>query len=71
MQMLLWTKESFMAEPRQPESANSEKSGVKPGETPNTDQTRKPDRPVDEEDVFGGAERNQKGDDVESEGTKP
>lgn len=60
-----------MAEPRQPESPKNAKSGVKPGETPNTDRSRKPDRPVEEEDVFGGAERTQKGDDVTSESAKP
>lgn len=60
-----------MAEPRQPESAENAKSGVKPGATPNTDQTRAPDRPVEEEDVFGGAERTQKGEDVKSGSAKP
>jgi hypothetical protein len=60
-----------MAEPRQPESGKNAKSGVKPGATPSTDKTRKPDRPVEEEDIFGGAERAQKGDKVESGGTKP
>jgi hypothetical protein len=60
-----------MAEPHRPKSEKNAKSGVKPGATPNTDDTRKPDRPVDEEDVFGGHERTQKGDDVKSGGTKP
>jgi hypothetical protein len=60
-----------MAEPRQPERAKDAKSGVTPGETSNTDKTRKPDRPVEEEDVFGGAERTQKGQDVESPNSKP
>ncbi len=60
-----------MAEPRQPESAENAKSGLKPGATPNTDATRKPDRPVEEEDVFGGAERTHKGEDVASENAKP
>jgi len=46
-------------------------SGVRDGETPNTDATRKPDRPTDEEDVYGGAERAKKGDGVESENAKP
>jgi hypothetical protein len=45
--------------------------GVKDGETANTDHTRRPDRPVEEEDVFGGAERAKKGDDVESGNAKP
>jgi hypothetical protein len=60
-----------MAEPRQPESEPSAKSGVKPGATPNTDGSRKSDRPVEEEDVFGGAERTQKGEDVQSDKAKP
>jgi len=60
-----------MTTPQQPPHEENAKSGVKPGETPNTDQTRKPDRPVDEEDVFGGAERTHKGEDVQSENTKP
>jgi hypothetical protein len=60
-----------MAEPRQPERSKTAKSGVKPGATPNTDGSRKPDRPVEEEDVFGGAERTQKGEDVQSGGSKP
>lgn len=60
-----------MAEPRQPESEKNAKAGVKPGATPNTDGSRKPDRPVEEEDVFGGAERTQKGEGVKSSGTKP
>jgi len=60
-----------MAEPRQPQSDTNAKSGVKPGATPNTDATRKPDRPVDEEDVFGGAERTHKGEEVESDNAKP
>lgn len=47
------------------------KSGVEDGETRNTDQTRTPDRPADEEDVFGGAERTRKGKDVCSDGAKP
>lgn len=63
-----------MAEPRKhPEKdkgANS-KTGVASGETPSTDATKRPDRPVDEEDVFGGAERTHKGERVESPGTKP
>jgi hypothetical protein len=59
-----------MAEPRQPESEKQAKSGVEPGATPNTDKTRRPDRPVEEEDVFGGAERAKKGEPVKSEGTK-
>lgn len=60
-----------MADPRQPKSEENAKAGVKPGATPNTDQSRKPDRPVEEEDVFGGHERTDKTKDVESGGTKP
>ena len=60
-----------MAAPQQPPREPDAKSGVKPGETPNTDKTRRPDRPVEEEDVFGGAERTHKGDDVQSESAKP
>ena len=60
-----------MAEPRQPERAKTARSGVKPGSTPNTDKTRAPDRPIEEEDVFGGAERSQKSQPVEGDKTKP
>lgn len=60
-----------MAEPRQPEGSKDAKSGVTPGDTPSTDATRKPDRPVEEEDVFGGAERTHKGEDVQSDKAKP
>ena len=60
-----------MTEPRQPPSDQDAKSGVKPGETPTTDGTRKPDRPVEEEDVFGGHERTDKTTDVESGSAKP
>ncbi|HYD86709.1 MAG TPA: hypothetical protein VEA80_04480 [Vitreimonas sp.] len=60
-----------MAEPRQPEPAPSAKTGVKSGQTRSTDATRKPKRPIEEEDVFGGAERTKKNEDVESGGAKP
>jgi len=60
-----------MATPQQPPREPNAKSGVTPGETPSTDKTRKPDRPVEEEDVFGGAERAHKGEDVQSESAKP
>lgn len=60
-----------MAAPQQPPPEPDAKTGVTPGETPNTDKTSKPDRPVDEEDVFGGAERTHKGEDVQSENAKP
>lgn len=60
-----------MATSQQPPREPDAKSGVMPGGTPSTDKTRKSDRPVEEEDVFGGAERTQKGEDVQSESTKP
>jgi hypothetical protein len=60
-----------MSEPRNKEDSHNSRSGVTPGETQNTDATRRPDRPVDEEDVFGGAERTHKNEDVESENAKP
>jgi len=60
-----------MAAPQQPPREHDAKTGVKPGETPNTDKTRQPDRPVEEEDVFGGAERTQKGERVSSPNAKP
>lgn len=60
-----------MTQPRQPEDTHNAKAGVKPGSTPSTDATRKPDRPVEEEDVFGGAERTKKNDDVGSGNVKP
>lgn len=59
-----------MTAPRQPESAPASKAGVKPGSTPNTDQTRKSDRPVEEHDAFGGAERTHN-EDVKSPDAKP
>lgn len=60
-----------MAEPRPPESQKDAKSGVKPGETLTTPGPKGGDRPVPEEDVFGGAERVRKGKDVRSEDAKP
>jgi hypothetical protein len=60
-----------MAEPRQAEREKDAKSGVKPGETPNTPGPKVGKRPVKEEDVFGGAERAQKGEPVSSPNTKP
>jgi hypothetical protein len=60
-----------MAEPRQPERDENAKSGVKPGATPNTSGPKGGKRPVEEEDVFGGAERAQKGEPVTSPNTKP
>ncbi|MEZ5959953.1 MAG: hypothetical protein R3C30_05930 [Hyphomonadaceae bacterium] len=60
-----------MADPRQPERAKTEKSGVKPGETPNTPGPKGGNRPIEEEDVFGGAERAHKGEPVASPNAKP
>ncbi len=60
-----------MAEPRQPESQKNAKSGVKPGATPTTPGPKGGKRPVEEEDVFGGAERAQKGEPVSSPNAKP
>jgi hypothetical protein len=65
------TKESSMAEPRQPDDENKAQSGVKPGATPNTPGPKGGKRPVEEEDVFGGAERTRKGQNVDSPNTKP
>jgi hypothetical protein len=60
-----------MAQPQQPEHAKGAKSGVKEGATPTTPGPKGGDRPVEEEDVFGGAERAQKGEPVSSEKAKP
>ena len=60
-----------MAEARQPEHEKDAKSGVKPGATPTTSGPKGGKRPVEEEDVFGGAERAQKGEPVNSPNTKP
>ena len=60
-----------MTERRQPENEKGAKSGVEPGETPNTPGPKGGDRPVSEEDVFGGAERVRKGKDVSSPDAKP
>ncbi|GIK50006.1 MAG: hypothetical protein KJZ75_01790 [Hyphomonadaceae bacterium] len=61
-----------MAKPRKhPEASKTARAGVKPGETPNTDASRRPGRPVDEEDVFGGAERTKKTKNVKSGSAKP
>jgi hypothetical protein len=60
-----------MAEPRQPEKAKGAKSGVKDGATPNTPGQKGGKRPIEEEDVFGGAERAQKGQRIDSDKAKP
>lgn len=60
-----------MAEPRQQKREKGAETGLKPGSTPNTTDPNGADRPVPEEDVFGGAERVRKGADVESPKAKP
>lgn len=62
-----------MTEPRQPETGKGAKSGVVPGKgaPPVKDKREGGARPVEEEDVFGGAERAQKGEPVTSKNTKP
>lgn len=60
-----------MAEPQQPAREKNAKTGVKPGSTPSTPGPKGGDRPVEEEDVFGGAERAQKGEPVSSPNAKP
>jgi hypothetical protein len=60
-----------MTEPRQRDREKGAKSGVAPGETPNTVAPKGGKRPVEEEDVFGGAERAQNGESVSSPNAKP
>lgn len=60
-----------MTEPREQKPARGAKTGVEPGETPGAKTQGGPKRPVEEEDVFGGAERTHKGEKVESENAKP
>ena len=60
-----------MTEPRRPDREKDARSGLPDGETPNTTPPKGGKRPVDEEDVFGGAERSHKGQRVESPNTKP
>ncbi len=59
-----------MTQARQPESKGP-KSGVKDGATANTSGAKGGARPVEEEDVFGGAERARKGKPVRSGNAKP
>lgn len=54
----------------QPKKPEGSKSGLKPGSTPNTDASRKGDRPVEDNDMFGGAERTGKND-THSDKAKP
>jgi hypothetical protein len=64
-------EEMSMTGPRRPDSHKGAKTGVKPGETPNTTGPKGGKRPTEEEDVFGGAERSQKGGPVDSSHAKP
>jgi hypothetical protein len=56
---------------QQPKHPPTSRSGVDEGTTRSTDETRKSDRPVEEEDIFGGHERTERYQDVESGGAKP
>jgi hypothetical protein len=59
-----------MTTPTKQPHARGAKAGLKDGEgAPPPQKGGK--RPVEEEDVFGGAERTKKGGDVESSGAKP
>jgi hypothetical protein len=60
-----------MATPQQPPREPNAKTGVEPGDTPNTPGPKGGKRPVEEEDVFGGAERTHKGEPVSSPNAKP
>lgn len=59
-----------MAAPQQPQSPKGAKSGSKPGDGVSPPQQSGGKRPVEEEDVFGGAERTHN-EDVTSEKAKP
>ena len=59
-----------MATPQQPDSAKGAKSGLKAGDGAPPPQNGGGKRPVEEEDVFGGAERTQN-ENVKSEKAKP
>ena len=59
-----------VGKPRQPGPAKGAKSGVKPGATPARDPRDSGKRPVEEEDVFGGAERTRDGR-ISSDKAKP
>lgn len=60
-----------MPKTQQPQHTSGARSGVKDGATPNTPAAKGEKRPVEEEDVFGGAERAQKGKPVKSANAKP
>ncbi len=60
-----------MATPQQPQSSKGAKSGLKPGDGAPPSQNGGGKRPVDEEDVFGGAERTHKNEPVKSNKAKP
>ncbi|HVK82320.1 MAG TPA: hypothetical protein VM915_17095 [Verrucomicrobiae bacterium] len=55
---------------QQPSPAKGAKSGLKPGDGAPPPQNGGGQRPVEEEDIFGGAERTQN-EDVKSEKAKP
>ncbi|WP_135212359.1 hypothetical protein [Vitreimonas flagellata] len=59
-----------MAAPQQPQTSKGAKSGLKPGDRASPPQQSGGKRPVEEEDVFGGAERTHN-EDVTSEKAKP
>lgn len=59
-----------MATPQQPPPSKGAKSGLKPGDGSPPPQHGAGKRPIEEEDVFGGAERTQN-DDVKSAKAKP
>lgn len=60
-----------MATPQQPPHEPKAKSGVKPGQGAHKPDRVDPQRPVDEEDIFGGAERTDKTESVRSDHAKP
>lgn len=59
-----------MVTPKQPQPAKGAKSGLKPGDGAPPPQNGGGKRPVEEEDIFGGAERAHNKD-VKSEKAKP
>lgn len=59
-----------MTEPQKQKHAKGARSGLKDGEGASPPQ-KGGKRPVEEEDVFGGAERNKEGGGVKSNGGKP
>ncbi|MBL8531781.1 MAG: hypothetical protein JNK94_08605 [Hyphomonadaceae bacterium] len=57
--------------PQPPRHANNAKSGHQPGEGAHKPDRPDPKRPVDEEDIFGGAERTDKTEPISSDHAKP